>query len=99
MAKLRYKDTTMDSFYGNFLYERKVPRDHFLRRLNEVIDWDRFTKRLLQYYKGKGETGQAPYNPSMVLKMLLLSYLYNISERQSESPPACCGVSRLFKHR
>ena len=84
MAKLRCKETTMDSFYGNFLYERKVSRDHFLRKLNEVIDWDRFTKRLLQYYKGKGEIGQAPYNPCIVLKMLLLSYLYNISERQVE---------------
>jgi IS5 family transposase len=84
MAKLRCKETTMDSFYGNFLYEEKVPKDHFLRKLNEVIDWGRFTKRLLQYYKGKGEIGQAPYDPTIILKMLLLCYLYNISERQVE---------------
>jgi len=84
MAKPRCKQTTLNSFYGNFLYEQKVSREHFLKKLHEVIDWDRFTKRLLQYYKGKGELGQAPYNPSMVLKMLLLSYLYNISERQVE---------------
>ena len=72
MAKLRCKETTIDSFYGNFLYEQKVSRDHFLRKLNEVIDWGRFTERLLKYYKGKGEIGQAPYNPVIVLKMLLL---------------------------
>ena len=80
----RCKDTTMDSFFGHFLYEQKVPKDHFLRKLDEVIDWSRFSKRLLKYYRGKGETGQAPYNPALMLKMLLLSYLYNISERQVE---------------
>lgn len=80
----RCKDTTMDSFFGHFLYEQKVPKDHFLRKLDEVIDWSRFSRRLLKYYRGKAETGQAPYNPALMLKMLLLSYLYNISERQVE---------------
>ena len=84
MAKVRCKETTMDSFFGNFLYQQKVAKDHFLRKLDEVIDWGRFTKKLLKYYKGKGEIGQAPYNPTLILKMLLLSYLYNISERQVE---------------
>ena len=84
MAKERCKETTIDSFCGNFLYEQKVSRAHFLRKLNEVIDWNRFTNKLLQYYKGKGKKGQAPYNPTMILKMLLLSYLYSVSERQIE---------------
>jgi hypothetical protein len=50
MAKVRCKETTLDSFFGNFLYEQKVPQDHFLRKLNEVVDWDRFTGKLLSYY-------------------------------------------------
>jgi len=84
MAKVRCKKTDMDSFFGNFLYEQKVAKDHFLRKLNEVIDWQRFTKKLLVYYQGKGEIGQAPYDPTIILKMLLLSYLWNISERNIE---------------
>lgn len=63
MGQPKCKETTLDSFYGNFLYEQKVSRDHFLRQLNQVIDWGRFTKRLLVYYKGRGEVGQLPYNP------------------------------------
>jgi len=55
-----------------------------LRKLNEVIDWERFTKKLIGYYKGKGEIGQAPYNPTIILKMLLLSYLWDVSERMIE---------------
>jgi IS5 family transposase len=84
MAKVRCKETSMDSFFGNFLYEQKVSPNHFLRKLNEVIAWDRFTRKLLSHYKGKGEIGQAPYNPTTILKMLLLSYLWNISERMVE---------------
>lgn len=84
MAKQRCKDTALDSFFGHFLYQQKVPESHFLRKLDEVIEWSRFSKRLLEYYRGKGETGQAPYNPALILKMLLLSYLYDISERQVE---------------
>ncbi len=50
-----------------------------------MIPWERFSTRLLSYYKGKGEVGQAPYNPTMIFKMLLLSYLWNISERSVET--------------
>ncbi len=84
MGKMRCKETRGDSFFGNFLYEQKVSKGHFLRKLNEVIDWDSFTKKLLRHYKGKGEIGQAPYNPTIILKMLLLSYLWNVSERLIE---------------
>jgi len=47
MAKVRCKETRADSFFGNFLYERKVSKNHFLRKLNEVVDWERFTRKLL----------------------------------------------------
>jgi IS5 family transposase len=84
MAKVRCKQTNVDSFFGHFLYDQKVSKSHFLRKLNEVVDWSRFSKRLLHYYRGKGEVGQAPYNPAMILKMLLLSYLWSVSERMVE---------------
>jgi len=84
MVKVRCKETAADSFFGNFLYDQKVSRGHFLRKLNEVIEWPRFTRKLLVHYKGKGQIGQAPYNPTIILKMLLLSYLWNVSERMIE---------------
>jgi IS5 family transposase len=84
MAKVRCKETLVGSFFGSFLYDQKVGRDHFLRKLGEVVDWARFTKKLLGYYRGKGQVGQAPYNPTLILKMLLLSYLWDVSERMVE---------------
>ncbi len=84
MAKVRCKQTNAGSFFGNFLYDQKVAKEHFLRKLSEVVDWDRFTTKLPGYYRGKGGIGQAPYNPTIVLKMHLLSYLWNVSERMVE---------------
>jgi IS5 family transposase len=84
MAKVRCKQTNADSFFGKFLYDQKVSRSHFLRKLNEVMDWERFSRKLLGYYRGQGQIGQAPYNPIIMLKMLLLSYLWNVSERMVE---------------
>jgi len=81
---MAFKKHTTNSFFGDFLYDATVPKDHFLRKARETIDWDRFTKKLLPHYKGKAELGRAPYNPSVLLRMLFVAYLYDISERQTE---------------
>jgi len=84
MATVRFKKDTKDSFFGNFLYEQVLPKNHFLVKAKETIPWDRFTHKLLKYYKGAGEYGRTAYEPAKILRMLLLSYLYNISERETE---------------
>ena len=57
MAKVRCKQSNADSFFGNFLYDQEVSKGHFLRKLSEIVDWSRFTGKLLGYYQGKGEIG------------------------------------------
>jgi len=84
MGKPRFKKLDLDSFFGDFVYSRVVPRDHFLVRLNQVIDWEAFVPLLLPAYSGLGEVGNSPYNPVALLKMLVLTYLYKLSERQTE---------------
>ena len=84
MARERFREVGKGSFFGELVYDRVVPRDHFLRKLDEAVDWRPFTKKLLRYYKGGAEYGPPPYEPALILKMLLLSYLYNLSERQTE---------------
>jgi hypothetical protein len=70
------------SFFGRFTCEQVVSRDHFLVKLNEVIDWDVFNGLLILAYKGMGKNGRLPYPPVVLPKMLLTCHLYNISERQ-----------------
>ena len=84
MAQVRFKALDTDSFFGALVYDRVVPRDHFLRKLGEVIPWQRFTYKLVKYYRGRAKEGRPPYDPAVLLKMLLVAYLYDLSERQVE---------------
>ncbi len=84
MGKRRFKSLGLGSFFGGLVYDRIVPRDHFLVKLNRVIDWEAFVPPLLPAYQGLAEAGPTPYSPVVMLKMLLIAHLYNLSERQTE---------------
>ena len=66
------------------MYDRAVPAGHFLRQLRELVDWAALTEDWVALYKGGAEYGPPPYQPSLVLKLLFLAYLYDLSERQVE---------------
>jgi transposase, IS5 family len=85
MEKEHFVETGRDSFFGDYLYDQIVPEDHFLRRLKQQIPWERFTRRLIKLYKGGGIYGRPPFDPALVLKVSLIAFLYNISERQVEA--------------
>jgi IS5 family transposase len=82
--KVRFRPTSNDSFLGRFAYEHVVSPDHFLVKLRDLIDWERFTPRFVGLYAGEGKRGPMAYQPVVVFKMLLLAYLYNLSERDVE---------------
>jgi len=84
METTRFIETDQQSFYGEYLYDRIVPADHFLRKLRQIITRERFTQRLIRLYKGEGVVGRPPFDPALVLKVELIAYLYNLSERQVE---------------
>lgn len=72
------------TFFGEYLYDQIIPKNHFFRKLNELIDWEPFTEKLILCYRGQGTFGRPPFKPDMILRMLLVSYLYNLSDRQTE---------------
>lgn len=84
MARERFKELGTGSFFGDFVYREVVPEGHFLRLLEELVDWEVFKERLIQLYDGGAKRGRPPYDPVVILKMLLLAYLYDLSERQTE---------------
>jgi IS5 family transposase len=53
--------------------------------MKQGIDWERFTRKLIRLYKGEGMVGRPPFDPALVLKVEVIAYLYNLSERQVES--------------
>lgn len=84
MANIRFRADTTNSFFGNFLYSQVLPKEHFLVRMKDEIPWEKFTGGIIRLYKGGGEYGPTPYAPDKILRMLLVPYLFNISERESE---------------
>lgn len=82
--KPRFKNTGKGSFFGDYIYEQLIPRDHFLVALEELFDWEALAEEFIYLYKGQGQLGRPPYPPALVFKMLFLSYLYGVSERQME---------------
>lgn len=82
----RYHDTGQGSFFGDIAYQRLLQRhsEHFLLALQGLFDWDAQSEVLIRLYKGQGRVGRPPYPPALILKMLFLSYLYNVSERAME---------------
>lgn len=69
-----------EKFFYDFSLSRRIPEDHILRRLNEVVNFS-FVRRLTaQFYS---HTGQPSVDPVVLFKMMLLGYLYGItSERK-----------------
>lgn len=84
MEPKRFVETGNQSFFGEYLYEQVVPQDHFLRKLLQIVDWERFTRRLIRLYKGEGVVGRPPFDPALLLKVEWIAYLYHLSERQVE---------------
>jgi hypothetical protein len=61
MGQERFKRLGEDSFFGRMVYDRVIPRDHFLMRLNGTIPWQRFTYKLVKYYRGGAKEGSPPW--------------------------------------
>lgn len=76
---LRKKESENKLFY-NFNLDTYIPQDHILRIINENIDFEFIRDCVKHLYSN---TGQPAIDPVVLVKMLLIGYLYNIkSERQ-----------------
>jgi len=67
-------------FYHQISLERRVPKDHLLRKIQEKIDFDFIYAEVKDTY---GDNGNVSIPPPVILKMMLLLILYNVrSERE-----------------
>jgi transposase len=69
-----------DSFYGSYLYDRIVPADHLLRKINQVVDFSFVTDLVKDRYTP--DFGRPAEDPEFMLRLCLLQYLYGDSDRQ-----------------
>jgi transposase len=69
-----------ESFYGSYLYDRIVPVDHLLRKINQVVDFS-FTGQILKD-RYNPDIGRPAEDPEFMLRLCLLQYVYGDSDRQ-----------------
>ena len=69
-----------ESFYGSYLYDRIVPVDHVLRKINQVVDLSFANEILKDRYNQT--FGRPAEDPEFLLRLCLLQYLYGDSDRQ-----------------
>lgn len=85
---------SFNGYLSRVVYEQLVPQDHFLRKLTEVVDWYELSwdaHRLADNDHG----GRPRYTPDLLVKMVFLSFLYDLSDDDterfcSESIPVKC---------
>jgi len=67
-------------FYANIMIEDRVRKNHPLRRIDEIIDFEFIYKEVKDKY---GSNGQVSVPPPVILKLMLLLVFYNVrSERE-----------------
>jgi transposase len=69
-----------ESFYGSYLYDRSVPIDHLLRKVNQVVEFS-FARQLFEgrYHP---DIGRRAEDPEFMLRLCLLQFIYGDSDRQ-----------------
>ncbi len=76
----RQADYQHKLFVTGFNLEKRIPRDHILRKIAEKIDFHFIYEEVEESY---GVNGNVSVPPTVILKMLLLFFLYKVrSERE-----------------
>ena len=78
---LRAKSSQL-SFYGNHIYDRVIPKDHFLKLLDKAVDFSFVNELCRDAYTP--DFGRPAYEPEMMFKVIFLQFLYDISDRRIE---------------
>lgn len=76
------------------LFTRMVPESHDWRRLERVVDFERFRPTLAKYYSPR--TGRPPLDPVMMLKLELLGIQKCYSDREVMMQVQVNVAHRLF---
>lgn len=72
-----FKQSNNNSLFDNYLYERVIPKDNFLKQLSEAIGFLLVNDICLDKYENYGK-------PEILFKILFLSFLHDVSLREME---------------
>jgi transposase len=70
------QNSRSESLFYYFRIEDQVPENHLLRLIDRYVSFDFVREKLRASYS---ETGRPPIDPEVLLRILLLGYLYGIT--------------------
>src|SRR6516225_10037705 len=80
MSKMMGEQQRTESLFYYFRLEDQIPNDHLLRLIDRHIDFSFVREQLRKHYSS---TGRPSIGPEVLLRLLLIGYLYGItSERR-----------------
>ncbi len=74
---------SFNRYLSSHIYDNLVPKNDFLRQLNELLDWQEMVFEL-KLLSNNDHGGRPRYNPELLFKMLFLSFLFDSSDRDTE---------------
>lgn len=75
-------------FYGTI--EDLMPKEHFLRNLDKLVDFEFVYEKVERLYSN---TGRPSIDPVVIVKMLLLGYLYGIDSERKLEQEICVNIA------
>lgn len=82
----RWYDMLKESYYieptevDNFVFEKLVPPDHYLRQVKSLIDFERFREPVKDCYSA--DMGRTAEDPVRLIKLEFLQFHYHLSDRE-----------------
>jgi transposase len=74
------RPSQQNELFYDFCLEKHIPQDHFLRQIDQFLDFESIRSHLKPYYS---HTGRPSVDPELMIRMLLIGYCYGIrSERR-----------------
>ena len=78
---MRGREKQQSDFLSHAVYDAMIPPGHLFRRLRALLDWGELAVELEDCYRHKG---RASVPPEVMLRVMILQYLYDRSDRQVE---------------
>ena len=90
------KQEQTNQMFHYFQLEDLVPQDHILRQIDKLVDFS-FVRLVVKdcYCPNNGRPG---IDPELIIRMILIGYLYNLSENRLCQEVAMHAEKRLFCH-
>lgn len=71
------KNSGQIDIFDHMIFEKLIPKDHLLVKINAIIDFSFIYEKVQDQYS---HLGRGSKNPVMMVKLFLLEYVYNLSD-------------------